>query len=81
MVLSEIGIAPTRRHPEQLQQIWIDIGKLFGSGHRSKRQTFLSKIFGRTDTKKEFDEYILTGELSSVAAKSESASTSVVVVV
>lgn len=66
MVLSEIGIPSKRRHPEQIQQNWINVGKLFGSGHRSKRQTFLSKIFGRSGTKSRFDEYLLTGQLRSV---------------
>ena len=76
MVLSEIGIAPTRRHPDEFQKIWIDTGKMFSNNHCSKRQTFLSKIFGRTGTKNRFDDYLLTGELPSLIGRNRSVSAS-----
>ena len=39
MLLSELGVAPMRRHPDEIQKIWIGIAKLFSNNHRSKRQT------------------------------------------
>ena len=53
MMLSEIGIAPTRRNPDEIQKIWMDTGKLFSNDHRSKRQAFLSKTFGRMGHQKQ----------------------------
>ena len=70
MVLSEIGIAPVRRDPDESQKVWVDIGKLFSNSRRSKRQTFLSKVLGRTGADNKFDEYLLTGELPSVIGSS-----------
>ena len=69
LVLFKIVNAPTRRHPNELQKIWIDIGKLFSNNHRSKRHALLSKTFGWMGTKDRFDDYLLTREMPSQKQK------------